>query len=156
LLTGSAKGDKVVISGGAGTATVEGLSVDVRVTDGEAADRLSVSGLDGADSFDVTAFAGGGLGLRLSGGAGSDRFVFGPGSAHADVQILEFRTHATSAEADLIQLNGFADHSFASAVANHHIVQAGADVIIDDGAGAAIRLLNTALSDLGGSDFLFH
>jgi Ca2+-binding RTX toxin-like protein len=155
LLTASARGDRVVITGDAGSATVQGLAAEVRVTDGEAIDRLTVSGLDGADSFDASGYAGGGLGLRFNGGAGADRFVFGP-TGRADVEILEFQAHSGSAEADLIVLNGFADHTFASAVANHHIAQVGADVIVDDGAGAVVRLVGTSLSDLGASDFLFR
>src|SRR5205085_820794 len=150
------RGDHVVITGGGGLATIKGLSVQLHVANGEAIDRLALSGLDGADSFDVTGFGGGGLGLRLSGGGGADRFVFGPGSAGADVEILEFQAHSAFPEADRIVLNGFADDSFASAVAHHHIVQSGQDVLISDGLGATVRLLNVSVTDLGASDFLFR
>lgn len=155
LMSGNARGDKLVITGGGGSATVTGLGAELHVTDGEVADYLTINGLDGADIFDMSGFAGGGLALRLNGGSGVDRFVVGPGSARAQVEIVQFQTHA-ALEGDQVMLVGFADQSFASAVANHHIVQSGMDVLIDDGTGAIIRLLETSLTDLGAADFLFR
>ena len=56
---------------------------------------------------------------------------------------------------DLIVLNGVSDHSFAEALANGHIVQAGADVLVGDASGSIVTLANVSLSSLHASDFLF-
>jgi hypothetical protein len=88
------------------------------------------------------------MGLKLSGGAGADRFVFGP-SQGLDVQISDFRGHAPGGDGDVIVLKGFADHTIAEAVANGHISQSGADVVVSDGSGPVITLQNTLLSQLG-------
>ncbi|HEY0648659.1 calcium-binding protein, partial [Phenylobacterium sp.] len=152
-ITAGAAGEGIAITGGAGAATVKGLPMELRVTRGEAVDRLVVDALDGADTIDASAFAGG-IGLRLDGGAGADRFVFGA-TLGVDAEIVAFQSHSLSAEADLIVLNGFADASFADAVANQHIVQSGADVVVSDGTGAVVRLLNVSLANLGAADFLF-
>jgi hypothetical protein len=153
-LTGGATGERIVITGGAGAATVTGLPVELRVSDGDTVDRLAISALDGADTLDASAFGGGGIGLRLNGGAGADRFVFGP-THGADAEIIEFQSHGLFAEADLIVLGGFADHSFAEAIASQHIVQVSEDVVIADGTGTVIKLLNTSLANLSAADFLF-
>jgi hypothetical protein len=40
-------------------------------------------------------------------------------------------------------------------VADNHIVQSGADVVVSDASGVIVTLRNVALSDLGANDFLF-
>ena len=110
---------------------MRGLSTALNVTGGEAADQLTVDTLGGADVFDFTGFAGG-LALRVNGGTESDRFLFGPGT-HANVQILEFQAHSLNpVGADVVSLTGFVDHSFAAAVANHHIFEVDGSVVIAD------------------------
>ena len=154
LITGEAGHDRIVIAGGQGSTTVSGLPAEINVSQGEAIDRIAVNALDGDDTFDLTGLAGGGATVRLDGGAGADRFVFGP-SHGASVQISYFQPHGGDGDADLIVLRGFADHSFGEAAANGHIVQAGADVVVSDEAGAVVTLLNTSLSAIHASDFLF-
>ena len=153
VATGRAHSDHVAISGADGAATVAGLSEEVSVENAEVGDRLIVNTLDGADMIDASGFAGG-MKLTLWGGNGSDRFVFGS-STGADVQVLDFQAHAVSEDGDIVTLHGYPDHSFASALANQHIVQSGADVVISDEAGAIVTLRNTLLSDLGAKAFLF-
>ena len=145
--------DRVKIAGAGGSATVDGLAAKVSVTHAEAGDRLVVNALDGPDVIDASAFQGG-LSLTLWGSNGSDRFLFGA-SAGASVEILDFQTHSLGADGDRIVLNAFPDTTFALAVVNHHIVQAGADVVVSDVGGAIVTLRNTSLADLTADDFLF-
>ena len=152
-LTGQAGGDRIAITGDAVSTVVKGLAAEVHVAEGEAVDRLSINALDGNDTLDASAF-GGGMSLQLTGGAGSDRFVFGP-TAGANVKITDFQAHGSGPDADLIVLKGFADHSFAQALADQHIMQSGADVVISDGVGPVITLQNTLISSLHAGDFLF-
>jgi hypothetical protein len=153
VLSGEAVADRILITGGPGAVTVSGLPVELHVANGEAMDRLGVAAFDGDDVIDATAVQGGGVGLRFNGG-GADTFVFGH-TAGVDAQIVDFYAHGLYAEADRIVLNGFADHSFADALANQHIVQSGEDVVISDGAGPVITLLRTSLSILHADDFVF-
>jgi Ca2+-binding RTX toxin-like protein len=152
-LTGQAGGDRITITGDGAATVVKGLAAEVHVSDGEAVDRISINALDGNDSLDATAFGAGAV-LQLTGGAGSDRFVFGstPG---ANIKVTDFQAHGLDPDADLVVLKGFADHSFADAVAHGHIVQSGADVVIFDGLGPTVTLQNTQLASLHANDFLF-
>jgi Ca2+-binding RTX toxin-like protein len=154
LLTGRAGGDHIAITGNGAATVITGLAAEVHVSDSEAVDRISINALDGNDVLDASGFGGGAV-LQLTGGAGSDRFVFGstPG---ANIRVADFQAHGVGPDADLVVLKGFADHSFADAVAHNHIVQSGADVVIFDGAGPTITLANTQLSSLHAGDFLFN
>jgi Ca2+-binding RTX toxin-like protein len=153
LLTGRAAGDPITISGDGAMTVVKGLPAEVHLSDSEAVDRISINALDGNDILDASAFGGGAV-LQLTGGAGSDRFVFGstPG---ANIIVVDFQAHGLGPDADLVVLKGFADHNFADAVADNHIVQSGADVVIFDGVGPTITLQNTQLASLHANDFLF-
>jgi Ca2+-binding RTX toxin-like protein len=153
LLTGQAGGDRITITGDGAATVVKGLAAEVHVSDSESVDRISIGALDGNDTLDASAFDGGAV-LQLIGGAGSDRFVFGstPG---ANIRIVEFQAHGVGPDADLVVMKGFADQTFADALAHQHIFQSGADVVIFDGAGPTITLLNTQVSSLHASDFLF-
>ena len=153
VTTGSARSDRVEISGTGGAAAVDGLSARVGVDHAEASDRLVVSTLDGDDILDASEFDGG-LDLTLWGGNGADRFVFGS-STGASIQVLDFQAHTYADAGDAIALHAFPDHDFASAIDHGHIAQTGADVVISDDAGVIVTLRNTLLSDLGATDFLF-
>ena len=161
-LTGEAGGDRITFVGDANSLDVKGLSVEVIVTGADAFDRVAVNGLDGKDTFDATGFSGG-VGLQLTGGAGADRFVFGPG-AGGKVQITDFQGHLNNDQADQVVLHGFADHSFDQAVADGYIAQVGDNVVISYAgvyvgasaiSGPEITLLHTQLADLRAADFLF-
>ena len=92
-----------------------------------------------------------------AGDAAADTLSFTAGklAGHLDVQVAGFEAHGANPSGDMIILNGFADHSFADAVAAHHIFQAGTDVTSADGTGLVVTLQNTTLAGLGASDFLF-
>jgi hypothetical protein len=150
---GGATSDHVRVTSGDGVVRVDGLTVDLTVSHAEAADRLVVNGLDGDDRIDATGFAGG-VSLVLWGGPGADSFLFGP-STGASIEVLDFLPHTSGADGDLILLRGFADHSFDAAVADGHIAQSAADVVISDDGGTIVTLRNVSLSDLTADDFLF-
>jgi len=145
--------DHIHIEAAGGTARVDGLSADLTVSHAERTDRLVIDAQSGNDRIDARGVAGG-ITLSLTGGAGSDSFVFGA-SRGASVNVTDFHTHAGGADADRLVLDRFADHSFDAAVASGHIAQVGADVVISDNEGAIVTLSNTLLTNLGASDFLF-
>jgi Ca2+-binding RTX toxin-like protein len=151
---------------------VNGLSETVTVTGADGVDHLMINAGAGADSISAAGLAAGLIRLDIGGGEGNDtlagsqgddvftggdgddRFMFGPGIAGLDA-ILDFQAHDATGHGDVISLAGFVDHSFAAAVANHHIVQSGANVDINDGAHLILTLRNTSLASLHASDFLF-
>ena len=72
------------------------------------------------------------------------------------VVIQDFQVHTGGLhQADTISLVGFTDHSFDQLVANGHIFQSGADVVISDGTHAFAALQNVSLASLHANDFLF-
>ena len=146
---GGATRDRVVIGGTAETTTAKGLSAVFSVHHGEAMDRFVINTLDGDDVLDASDF-GGGVGLALWGGNGSDKFVFSSGGAQ-NIRVMDFQAD----DADRIVLKDFADASFSQAIANHHIVQSGADVVIADGSGLVVTLQDISLASLHAKDFLF-
>jgi Ca2+-binding RTX toxin-like protein len=143
---------------------------DVSITAGNGADSVTVgdqTGLGvqtlrlfteaGDDRIDLTGertFGGvvivdtGAGNDTVTGGAASDTFVFHAGDHSADV-FNGFQS------GDHIDLRDAADHSFAELVANGHIVQSGADVLILDGAGTTLTLANVDVANLSATDFLF-
>ena len=133
VATGSARSDRVEISGVGGAASVDGLSARVGVEHAEPTDRLVVNAVDGDDTLDASGFKGG-LDLTLWGGNGADRFVFGS-STGAIVQVLDFQGHAYAYGGDVIALHDFPDQDFASAIAHAHITQVDLDVIISGRGG---------------------
>jgi Ca2+-binding RTX toxin-like protein len=176
----TAAGGVVSVTGMAADVTVRGADTFDRllIFAGGGADQIDAStltgqlgltlvGLDGNDSVrgshgddqltgdngDDTIVGGDGSDV-LAGGAGSDRFVFARSNTGRDF-IVDFQAHDASGKGDLIVLNGVSDHSFAEALANGHIVQAGADVLVGDASGSIVTLANVSLSSLHASDFLF-
>lgn len=86
----------------------------------------------------------------LVGGAGADDFIFRDGQG--DNIIRDF--DALSNAEDIILRGVTAITDFAD-LRDNHMVQVGADVVIDDGAGLTITLQNVDLGDLGARDFIF-
>ncbi len=90
----------------------------------------------------------------LVGGTGNDTFVFNFGESGHDV-IQDFQVHGASAQGDVVHLEGFADHTFDQALADSHIAQSGADVVIFDGTDIIATLQNVSLASLHANDFMF-
>jgi Ca2+-binding RTX toxin-like protein len=179
-VNGGAGRDRIFLAETADGVSIRGLAARIDVTHADAIDRISVNGGAGDDRIDASrlgdgvrlvlvggegddrilggaggdTLAGGNGDDVLAGGAGGDRFVFNGAEAARDT-IVDFHAHGVGAEADLIELSGFSDHSFDEAVANGHIVQAGADVLIASASGAIVTLHHVSLASLDASDFLF-
>ena len=75
------------------------------------------------------------------------------GSGH-DV-VVGLQAHGANRQGDVVALAGFADHSFDQLVADGHIVQSGADVVIPDGTNVVATLQHVALASLHANDFAF-
>jgi Ca2+-binding RTX toxin-like protein len=130
-------------------------------------ERVSFSGAGGgADRFNIGDLKGTGIGevdielreLDGSGDGASDIVSLIGLSArhdHLDVQITGFEVHGGALQGDVIQLIGFAEHTFIEAVSHQHIMQSGDDVLIADGTGLVVTLQGVSLTSLAASDFLF-
>lgn len=140
--------ERLAIGPGAGDDTI--AVGDLRGTDVR---EVSAEGGAGADTLDASAFAGPHH-LSLSGGDGFDRFVFSAGADNG-VEVTDFQAHAGATDGDVIQLLGVSDASFAEALANHHLVQAGSDVMILDASGIIATLRDVSLASFSAADFLF-
>lgn len=86
----------------------------------------------------------------MVGGSGSDDFIFKSGQG--DNIIRDF--DALDNGEDIILRGVTAITSYSDLAANH-MEQSGANVVIDDGQGLTITLVNVDLGDLGARDFLF-
>ena len=87
---------------------------------------------------------------RMTGGTGFDTFAFGDNYGN-DV-ITDFDALDNNEKISLVnvsEITGYKD------LTNNHMTQVGADVVIDDGAGTTITLLNVDIGDLNKADFLF-
>ena len=159
---GTAGDDAITVTDSNAVLTVTGLAAQVTIAHGETADVLSILGGGGNDTIDASASPAGTMGFRLSGGdgndvllggAGNDVFAFTSGESGHDV-IQNFQVHGAGAQGDVVLLTGFSDQTFDQAVANGHIAQAGADVVISDGANIVATLHDISLVSLHASDFL--
>ncbi|WP_249779419.1 beta strand repeat-containing protein [Bradyrhizobium sediminis] len=171
-INGTAGNDYVNLTAAGSLITVSGLPAQVTVDHGEAGDLLTVNGGAGNDTIDASAVPSGAMALALSGGDGNDTitggngndalvggngndtFVFNFGTSGQDV-IQDFQVHGSSASGDVIGLAGFSDHTFDQALADGHIAQSGADVVISDGTGIIATLQNVSLAALHANDFMF-
>ncbi len=86
----------------------------------------------------------------LSGGLNNDTFVFANG--FGDDTITDFGVYSALERIDLSAVSAIRDYGDLRA---NHMVQRGADVLIDDGAGNTITVLNTPLAAMDPGDFLF-
>lgn len=130
-------------------------------------ERVSFAGSGGGvDRFNIGDLKGTGIAevdieLRALDGAGdgaSDTVSLTGLAArndHLDVHVTGFEVHGGAPQGDVIQLVGFAEHTFIEAVAHQHIMQSGDDVLIADGTGLIVTLQGVSLTSLGASDFLF-
>ncbi|MGH1579015.1 calcium-binding protein [Planktotalea sp.] len=161
---------KDTILGGNGEDTVLGGDYGDRIKGGKGFDQLSgekgddkiygekgediLLGGKGADTLiggngDDTLDGGKGDDF-LNGGDGADYFVFVSGDGNDTIK--DFNATANAEDIDLSAVSEIVD--FADLSANH-MVQDGANVVIDDGVNLTITLLDVALADLGNADFQF-
>jgi len=162
-VNGNANHDKITVTTSGTALVVKGLSAQVTVDHVEVGDRLVINGDAGNDTIDASAVPSGVAELTLAGGpgndvligsGGNDTFLFTFGEGGQDV-VKGFQVHGAGAQGDVIALAGFADQSFAEAVADGHIVQSSADVAISDGTHVVATLQNVLLSSLHPNDFAF-
>ena len=140
------------ISGGDGEDTLSGGGGRDLLSGGTASDML-----DGGNGNDILhgnggrdTLAGGRGNDILNGGNGGDSFVFANG--FGTDTITDFDALAKSEKIDLsavTRIRHFNDLS------KNHMDQIGDDVVINDGRGNSITLLDTVLGDLDRSDFIF-
>ena len=104
--------------------------------------------LDGQGGNDV--LNGGAGDDVLTGGAGFDRFVFDNDDG-ADV-ITDFNARSNKEDIDLSEVTRIKSYKD---LKNNHMSQVGDDVVIDDGAGTVITVLDTLIDDMNKGDFLF-
>lgn len=86
----------------------------------------------------------------LSGGAGADVFIFATGDGADTIQDFD-----VFASGDLIDLRAVATIAGWDDLIGAHMLQSGADTLIDAGNGDSIRLIGVTFTDLAASDFLF-
>ncbi|WP_302478386.1 calcium-binding protein, partial [Ruegeria arenilitoris] len=81
----------------------------------------------------------------LTGGGGADDFVFNTGTA----QVMDF---GGADQISLIRSNEITSYSD---LTTNHMTQSGDDVVIEDGLGNSMVLVDTSISDLERGDFIF-
>jgi Ca2+-binding RTX toxin-like protein len=170
-VNGTAGNDHIDLTASGTVVTVSGLSAQVTIDHGEAGDHLTIDAGAGNDTIDASKMPAGTLALTLNGGDGNDTiraasneflaggngndtFVFKFGASGHDV-VQDFQVHGTSPQGDVVRLQGFADHTLDQALADGHIAQSGADVVISDGTTVVATLQNVALASLHAHDFMF-
>lgn len=123
-----------VLKGGAGQDTLNGGSGNDKLFGGNGVDVLT-----GQKGNDV-----------LHGGGGADIFVF-YGTFGKD-KIRDFNANNNREDIDL---SGVEEITSMRDLRRNHMREDGDDVIIEDGNGNSITLLNVAITDLGSGDFIF-
>lgn len=135
------------IRGQGGRDRLKGAAGDDVLIGGKAADILrGGSGKDklfGGDGIDK--LNGGAGNDKLRGGNGADEFVFSKGR---DV-VRDFDEVDTVNLRAVASITGFAD------LKNNHTQDVGGNLVIDDGAGNTLTLLNVSETSLQASDFIF-
>ena len=156
-VNGAGGNDQINVTASGTLVTVSGLPDQVTIDHaegGDLGDHLVIKGGAGNDTINASALPAGTINLTLDGDAGNDTFVFNFGSNGHDL-VQGFQAHGASSQGDLVALMGSSDHTFAQAVADGHIAQSGADVVISDGANVVATLQGISLASLHANDFLF-
>jgi len=163
-VNGTAGNDNIKISSDGASVVVEGLSAQVTIAGADPdKDTLIVKGGDGNDVINASSLEGGQIKLVIDGGAGNnelfgsqgnDTFVVTAGESGRDM-IHNFQAHGAGTQGDVVELTGFSDHTFDQAVADGHISQQGANVVISDGTNVVATLQHVSLTSLHANDFLF-
>ncbi|MDE4131486.1 hypothetical protein PXK00_00060 [Phaeobacter sp. QD34_3] len=123
-----------VLKGGAGQDTLNGGSGNDKLFGGSGGDVLN--GQKGND--------------LLIGGGGADTFVFS--GAFGNDRIRDFNANSNREDIDL---SGIEEITGMRDLRRNHMREDGDDVIIEDGNGNSITLLDVDISDLGSGDFIF-
>lgn len=123
-----------VMKGGKGNDTMYGCEGRDRMLGGNGADRI-----DPGEGRNVVTL-----------GAGSDTIVFKTGYDTTTVKDFDATNNR-----EKIDLSGVDAIRHFNDLSNNHMVQTGADVHIDDGAGLEVVLRGVSLADLSRADFLF-
>jgi Ca2+-binding RTX toxin-like protein len=163
-INGRAGNDHITVANNGTSVIVSGLPATVTIDGAEAgSDRLVISGGAGNDTIDASGITVGPIGLTFIGGTGNDTmtagasddtFLFTAGTTGRDT-IIDFQAHGASLHGDIVALSGFADHSFAQAIADGHIARSGANVVVSDGTNVIATLQNVSFGALQAKDFLF-
>jgi Ca2+-binding RTX toxin-like protein len=170
IVNGTDRADQITFSLSGSTVLVKGLTAQISISGQESAnDALVINGLGGDDVIDASALSAGQIALTINGGAGKDRitgsggndilaggadddtFIFGPGGG-ADT-IVGFAPGAgTEDRIDLKQFAAIQDFTAVLALAT----QAGADTVLNFGAGNTVTLQNVTRTSLDADDFIFR
>jgi Ca2+-binding RTX toxin-like protein len=179
-LNASAVGANVSIAKAVnGDIIVAGLPERVTISNVESFDRVNVNGGDGNDTISAVNMVGGQGLVFMRGGAGGDILVGGGGDDiligdtgadtltggggrdffsfdevfHQDGNdvITDFNPEA----GDVVAVTGAVDFDLAGAIAAHHVVQVGADVVFSDSPVLSVTLRNVLLSSLTDQNFIF-
>jgi Ca2+-binding RTX toxin-like protein len=154
-VNGTGGNDHINVTASGTLVTVSGLPARVTLDHADPTlDHLVINGGAGDDNINVSALPAGTIGVTLNGGAGNDTFVFSFGTNGNDL-IQGFQAHGAGTQGDVVALAGASDQTFAQAVADGHIAQSGADVVVSDGANVVATLQNVALASLHANDFMF-
>jgi Ca2+-binding RTX toxin-like protein len=163
-VNGTAGNDNIKVSSDGASVVVDGMSAQVTIAGADPDnDTLFVKGGDGNDVINASALEGGQIKLEIDGGAGNnvlfgsqgnDTFVVKAGESGRDM-IHNFQAHGAGTQGDVVKLMDFSDHTFDQAVADGHISQQGANVVISDGTNVVATLLDVSLTSLHANDFLF-
>jgi Ca2+-binding RTX toxin-like protein len=164
--------DHINVTASGSVIAVSGLSEQLTIDHAEAGDHLTINAGAGNDTINASAISAGTIALTLNGGdgndtitgsagndvlaggTGNDTFVFKSGTSGHDL-VQDFQLHGTTSQGDVLRLEGSSDHGFAEALADGHIAQSGADVVISDGTNIVATLQNVSLAALNAHDFLF-
>lgn len=132
-----------LLSGGGGKDRLIGNAGQDELSGNAGNDRLFGNG--GADRL----IGGAGDDLLIGGGQ-ADTFVFFGAFGHDTIR--DFNSHK---RAEKIDLSALEEITNLRDLRNNHMSQDGGDVVIEDGNGNTITLLDVGMADLGSSDFIF-
>jgi Ca2+-binding RTX toxin-like protein len=149
---GTAGADRITVACSGRLVTVKRLAAQTAIAHAEGADTVVIDGLGGNDTIDASALGAGEVNLVVNGGdailgsAGNDILIGGAGN-----DVLR-----GGAGDDTFRFNiGEGGHDgLDAAVANGHVAQSGANVVIFGG-DSTTTMLNVSLAALRSQDFRF-